>query len=96
LPDPARVLAGRKGALKSWANTVDRTARTAPARRASPLGLAYWLDRLGPEFDGATTEQKVAAADAAYRAHQADLAWRAAKARSAKAHARRTGPPEAA
>jgi hypothetical protein len=29
-----RVLAGRIGAYESWARTTDRSARTAPARKA--------------------------------------------------------------
>jgi hypothetical protein len=33
-PDPFRVLAGSIGGHQSWANTQDRTARTAPARAA--------------------------------------------------------------
>ena len=33
-PDPVQVLSGRKGGHISWANTLDRTARTAPARDA--------------------------------------------------------------
>ena len=32
--DPERVALGRIGAHVSWAQTEDRTARTAPARRA--------------------------------------------------------------
>jgi hypothetical protein len=32
--DPERSLLGRIGAHTSWANTTDRTARTAPARLA--------------------------------------------------------------
>jgi hypothetical protein len=33
-PDPLRQLAGSKGGHLSWFNTLDRTARTAPARAA--------------------------------------------------------------
>jgi len=33
-PDPFRSQTGRLGAHVSWANTKDRTARTAPARAA--------------------------------------------------------------
>ncbi len=34
MPDPVRQLTGSIGAHTSWANTTDRTARTAPARAA--------------------------------------------------------------
>lgn len=34
MPDPDLTLLGRLGAHTSWANTTDRTARTAPARAA--------------------------------------------------------------
>ena len=34
MSDPVRSLNGRIGAETSWANTLDRTARTAPARAA--------------------------------------------------------------
>ncbi len=33
-PDPVAVLRGRIGGYTSWANTVDRSARTKPARDA--------------------------------------------------------------
>jgi hypothetical protein len=33
-PDPLAVLRGRFGGHASWANTLDRSARTAPARAA--------------------------------------------------------------
>jgi len=57
--------AGRYGGLRSWANTPDRTARTAPARDAGPGSVDYWLARLDPErFADATGEQRLVAADA--------------------------------
>lgn len=34
MPDPTRAALGSIGAHISWANTVDRSARTAPARAA--------------------------------------------------------------
>jgi hypothetical protein len=39
-----RRLISRQGAHTSWANTTDRTARTAPARRA-------WLDKIAATVD---------------------------------------------
>lgn len=83
---------GAYGALKSWGRTVDRSARTAPARRKSPASVDYWLERLDPErFANATQEQRLAAADAARRAHMAQLALRSARTRR-----RRGGASDAA
>jgi len=46
-PSPnERVLLGRIGGYKSWANTEDRTARTAPGRAAF---LARFADAPDPE-----------------------------------------------
>lgn len=79
----ARQISGRVGGFRSWANTVDRTARTEPARRASPSTNEYWLERLDPErFAEATDAQRLAAADAARRAHYAELAMRSVLARA--------------
>jgi len=74
---------GRYAGLQSWANTPDRTARTAKARKYSPGDVDYWLARLDPErFADATDAQKLAAADAARRAHFARLALLSAQARA--------------
>jgi len=73
---------GRYGGLKSWANTPDRNARTALARRRSPSNIEYHLDRLDAErFADATDAQRVAAAECARRAYFAELAMRSAQAR---------------
>ena len=75
-------LAGRVGGLKSWANTPDRTVRTAPGLRAGPGAVDYWLDRLDPErFADATDAQRVAAAECARRAHFAAMALKSAQVR---------------
>lgn len=74
-------LSGRFGALKSWSQTVDRSARTRPARRNSPGDIEYHLRRLGPEFDDASEGQRLAAAEAAKRAYFAELAMKSARAR---------------
>lgn len=80
-------LAGRVGGLASWANTPDRPARTAAARRHSPGGIDYHLERLdAARFADATDAQRLAAAEAARRAYFARLALKSAKAR------RRGGP----
>jgi hypothetical protein len=81
-----RQLAGRAGALESWAATRDRTARTANGRKAGPGDLDWHLARLDPvRFADATPAQKLAAADAAKRAWYARLALSSAQARRAKA-----------
>jgi hypothetical protein len=73
---------GRYGGLKSWANTPDRTARTAPARRRSPSSIEWHYDRLDPvRFADASEAQKLAAAEAGRRAYYAELAMRSARAR---------------
>lgn len=74
--------AGRYGALLSWANTVDRTARTANARRRGPGSIEYWLERLDDRFTNATEAQRLDAAEAARRAHFAKMAMRSAAVRS--------------
>lgn len=77
-----RQTLGRYGALKSWGQTADRTARTEPARRRSPASIDYHLERLDPErFANATAEQRLAAAEAARRAHFAKMALRSHEAR---------------
>lgn len=81
----ARQLAGRAGALESWANTPDRAARTANGRSAGPGDIEWHLARLDPErFADATDAQKLAAAEAAKKAWYARLAMKSAQARRRK------------
>jgi len=81
----SRKTIGRYGGLRSWANTVDRAARTAPGRLRSPSSIEYHFDRLDPErFAGATDAQKLAAAQAARKAYYAELAMRSAVARRSR------------
>lgn len=75
---------GRYGAIVSWSRTPDRSARTRPARRRSPSSIEWHIDRLGPEFDGATDQQRVAAAEQAKQAYYRELAARSAAVRAAK------------
>lgn len=64
--DPAeRALWSRVGAHKSWANTDDRTARTAPARQA-------FIDRFEKQVD---PEGKLPTAERAKRAENARKAY---------------------
>ena len=73
---------GQLGGLTSWANTVDRTARTERARAAGPSSLEYHLKRLDADrFANATEAQRIAAAEAARRAYFARLALQSAASR---------------
>lgn len=82
MPTPYKQMSGRLGGLRSWANTADRTARTAPGRRAGPASIDYWLARLDPErFAAASGPQRLAAAEAARKAHYATLSLKSAQAR---------------
>jgi hypothetical protein len=78
-------IAGRLGAHVSWANTVDRTARTAQARRSGPSSLQWHLDRLHPSFEGAREVDRIAAATSARSAYFARLALKSAQARKREA-----------
>lgn len=90
--DSQRQIIGRYGALKSWANTPDRTARTRKARSSSPSSVEWHLARLDPErFSDASHAQRLAAAEAARRAYYAELAMKSAAVRR-----RGGGPLEAA
>ena len=77
------------GAKKSWANTVDRSARVAPAIAAGPQSLQWHLDRLPAKFDNATDDQRVAAAQAAKDAYFVELRLKGLETRRRKAEARR-------
>jgi hypothetical protein len=65
-------IAGRIGAHESWARTADRTARTAPARRALE-------DKFLAEADGDPVR-----ADHVKKAYFARLALKSAQARRAR------------
>ena len=84
-------MAGRAGALRSWANTGDKTARTQPARDA-------FLERFEREVDpeGKLPEkQRTERAIYARRAYMIELARRSAQVRREKARARKGQPDEA-
>lgn len=78
-----RSLRARLAVHASWANTKDRTTRTAPGTDASPARLSYWEKRVDPagEMDDAT---RAKAAENARTAHYTRMAYRSAKARRAK------------
>jgi hypothetical protein len=75
-----RQLAGRIGAHRSWANTSDRTARTAKARRA-------FEQRFEDQVPAEITDpaERARAADHLRRAYFAELALKSAQARRRKA-----------
>lgn len=76
-PESELSLAGRIGAYTSWANTPDRSARTAPGRAAFDRRFE---DEVDPDrlLDPATRAQR---ADAARKAYFARLALKSAQAR---------------
>jgi hypothetical protein len=72
-----RSLRARIAVHTSWAQTTDRAARTAPARRAA---LERFQCQVDP--DGSLSEaERARRAEQAMRAHMARLALRSAQAR---------------
>lgn len=83
-----RARNGRIGALEMWSRTPDRSARTAPARRRSPISLDYWIDKIREE--GIVPADDVhKAAEAAHKAFQIRMSSRSAAARRARKTAER-------
>ena len=72
-----RALRARIAAHTSWANTKDRSARTAPGRRAF---LARFEDRVDPDGTLSPAERS-RRAEQALRAHMARLALKSARVR---------------
>jgi hypothetical protein len=84
-------MAGRAGALRSWANTSDRPTRTKPARDK-------FLERFEREVDPENLlpeKERTKRAMFARRAYMVELARRSAQARREKARARGGQPDEA-
>lgn len=80
MPDSLRVQLGRVGAYESWARTEDRSARTAPGRKAM-------LEKFEREVDPnneLTPRERSKRAEFARKAYFARLALRSAQARRAK------------
>jgi hypothetical protein len=87
-----RVLGGRYGAEKSWAQTADRSARTAPGRAAALQRFEHQVDP-----DGVLDPvERARRAQHAQRAHMAKLALASVKARAARRTGQRTTPGVAA
>jgi hypothetical protein len=77
LTQAERALRARLAVHTSWANTRDRAARTAPARRAA---LERFTRQVDP--DGTLSQaERSRRAEQAMRAHMARLALRSAQAR---------------
>jgi hypothetical protein len=81
MSDPTRVLIGRIGAHASWANTVDRTARTEPGRRAM---LEKFEDEVDPNRELPVAE-RARRAEHARKAYFQRLALKSARARRRRA-----------
>ncbi|MFF7365665.1 hypothetical protein [Streptomyces sp. NPDC008125] len=77
----------RLASHKSWANTADRSARTAAARRASHH--TRFLVTAREQHPTATEEQIEQIADSLRKAHYTELALRSAQARRLKGEAAR-------
>lgn len=80
-PDQQRQIIGRYGAQKSWANTVDRTAKTRRARDNSPSSVEWHVKRLPEQFAHATRARKNAAGELARKAYHTGLAMKSAASR---------------
>jgi len=85
-----RKLRAQLAAHTSWANTTDRSARTAPARAAL-------LERFEREVDPDGTldpAERAERAESARRAHYARMALASARSRRRRAEARRQAASE--
>lgn len=78
-------LAARAASLKGWSECVDRRERTRKATQNSPVCIDYHLNRLGPEFDGASEFQRRQAAETARRAFIASNIAKSAATRKRRA-----------
>ncbi|MEV4837753.1 hypothetical protein AB0K05_24745 [Nonomuraea sp. NPDC049486] len=79
-----RSAAARLAAHASWAQTTDRKARTRNATQASPVSLAYWVDRLRGEREYASEDDLHAAARNALSAEMSRRALAGADARKSR------------
>lgn len=75
-----RVLRSRLASHSSWARTTDRSARTAPARRAALERFERQVDPEGKLPD----DLRIQMAESARKAYFTSLALKSAKARRAK------------
>lgn len=77
IPDSERRLEAQARAFASWAQTDDRSARTAPARAAL---LAKFEKQVDPE-SRLSTEERARRAEYARKAYFAQLALKSARSR---------------
>jgi hypothetical protein len=78
-----RQTRSRHGSHKSWANTVDRTARTAPGRAGL---LRKFEDQVDPDRT-LTPQERAKRVESARKAFYVRLSYLAVKARRARAGA---------
>lgn len=81
-----RSLAAKVAVHQSWANTEDRSRRTAPARAASPASIEYFERQLDPDGTMPADERRQRA-EHLRSAHFARLAAKSAKAAKARRQA---------
>jgi hypothetical protein len=85
--DPDKSMRMRRASYISWANTTDRSSRTAAAREASHYGR--FIAQARRDNPAATDTEIQQIADALKKAHYTDLARRSAQARRGKSQARK-------
>jgi len=81
-----RSMTMRFAAHKSWANTTDRSARTAPARRASNK---RFLEQAREQHPDATDAQIEQIAESLSKAYFTELSLKSAQARRIRASKQR-------
>lgn len=86
LTDGERALRATMAVNRSWAKTIDRSARTANARAASPVDLEWHAKRLDPP--PRSEEERLQRAESARKAYFARLSWMAATAARKKREAK--------
>lgn len=82
MPSTQKRIASQVGAHESWVRTTDRTARTAPARKAFEDRFAAKVREQFPDLDDAQVGVR---AEHLKKAHFLRMALASAKARKAKA-----------
>jgi hypothetical protein len=78
-----RTLRARLAAHASWANTEDRSARSATGYQSSPSSVEYWERQIDPDCV-LNPEQRRLRATSARDAHMARLSFNASRARARK------------
>jgi hypothetical protein len=78
MTDAEKQLRASVAVNRLWANTIDRSARTAPARKASPVDLEWHAARLDPPPQ--SEQERLQRAESARRAYLKSLSLKAATA----------------